>query len=281
MGGGGTAAAGVMGDYIGRVSAFVATFVNERTRRNYAAALADFRNYSGSLDDFYLHQDDIQEYVQELIRRGRAASTINHRVRVINGFGQWLRGNGCRELVDAGFDPLALQVVDVRRRGDGLSFDQARALLESVHWKNKVQVRNYCMIYTFLMLDLPGSRICGLQWGDLSVGDGAWTLAGVVVPFEMMEALQVYMRMRFSRIRRQVLSREVYLFAGRGDGPMSVAGAGRMVQMQARRAGIRRTVGLRELRQTARILGDAIAAGQLAKDGAEWLRVSEFVGMEV
>ena len=239
------------------------------TARSYKKALDDFEAFIAPLDLGQVGGAAVEEWANDMARRGLAPATISQRLAALSSFYEFCR----RSFTDAQGRPLATfnPVAAVERpavqpfgRSQPLSVEQARALLAAPDRSTICGARDYAILKMMLYTGRRSAEIRNLRWGDIQhTADGRvrYRWCGKRhkarwddLPLPVYEAIRIYL---IQAGRMDAIRPGDYIFVangGQGDRPLSATWLNEMVKRYAREAGLPEWVHAHTLRHTAAAL---------------------------
>lgn len=190
------------------------------TRAAYAQDLGDFARWCAEheLDPLLLHRVHLDAYVEDLGRRGAAASTVRRRLAALSGFYSYAVEEGAMPRNPA--TRVRRPATGDNVQSTGLTAAQAAALVRAAAAEG---IRSEVVVVLLLLLGLRVSELCRATVADLGYQRGHRVLTvtrkggrrqAMVVPPRASAALDSYL-------------------AGRGDGPLVTTATGKPVDRHA------------------------------------------------
>ena len=234
---------------------FINKSISAETRRLYHRVIREFFAFAGYKHESLINAEDILRWRDELISKGRKASTVTLKLSILRSFFEYLRAYGHIALNPASTRLVAPPPVQEGLAGRALVSKEARHLFASPDRNKPEGARDYAIILIMGRMSLRVGEVASLKASSITWSHGRAIIKFKVkggrertlpLPADVKSAIDDYMRL--DRQRRKMLNTggaDTWLFQPHTNArtlvynkPLSTRMIGKIVKKYADYAGI-------------------------------------------
>ena len=236
-------------------SPFVNKSISAETRRLYHRVIREFFAFVGYKHETLINAEDILHWRDDLMSRGRKASTVVLKLSIVRSFFEYLRAYGHVTLNPASTKLVSPPPIPDNLAGRALVSKEVRYLFSSPDRSKPEGARDYAIILIMSRMSLRVAEVASLKTSSITWSHGRLIIKLKVkggrertlpLPVDVKSAIDEYLKL--DRARRKMLNTggaEAWLFQPHAnartlvfDKPLSTRMIGKIVKKYAEYAGL-------------------------------------------